>query len=79
LLQRVVQHSLPPCGVEQGNTNRMLNEGRHTGALSGDGLYGENKLGYFNAKGVSIPVAVSVFLTNSIQPRGAGQSGCIPN
>jgi len=48
-------------------------------ALSGARLYCENKLGYFNAKGVSIPVAVSVFLTNSIQPRGAGQSGCIPN
>ena len=30
-------------------------------ALSGARLYWENKLGYFNAKGVSIPVAVSVF------------------
>ena len=30
-------------------------------AISGARLYWENKLGYFNAKGVSIPVAVSVF------------------
>jgi pimeloyl-ACP methyl ester carboxylesterase len=30
-------------------------------ALSGARLYWENKVGYFNAKGVSIPVAVSVF------------------
>src|SRR5213594_2667803 len=30
-------------------------------AVSGGRLYWENKLGYFNAKGVSIPVAVSVF------------------
>ena len=30
-------------------------------AHSGARLYWENKLGYFNAKGVSIPVAVSVF------------------
>ena len=30
-------------------------------ALSGARLYWENKLGYFNVKGVSIPVAVSVF------------------
>jgi pimeloyl-ACP methyl ester carboxylesterase len=30
-------------------------------ALSGARLYWENKLGYFNAKGVAIPVAVSVF------------------
>ena len=30
-------------------------------ALSGARLYWENKLGYFNAKGVTIPVAVSVF------------------
>src|SRR5260370_34802806 len=30
-------------------------------ALSGARLYWENKLGYFNAKGVSIPVALSVF------------------
>ena len=30
-------------------------------ALSGGRLYWENKLGYFTAKGVSIPVAVSVF------------------
>jgi pimeloyl-ACP methyl ester carboxylesterase len=30
-------------------------------ALSGARLYWENKLGYFTAKGVSIPVAVSVF------------------
>src|SRR6187200_1157172 len=30
-------------------------------ALSGGRLYWENKLGYFNAKGVSIPVAVSAF------------------
>jgi PAS domain S-box-containing protein len=30
-------------------------------ALSGARLYWENKLGYFNTKGVSIPVAVSVF------------------
>src|SRR5437588_2014910 len=30
-------------------------------ALSGARLYWENKLGYFNATGVSIPVAVSVF------------------
>jgi pimeloyl-ACP methyl ester carboxylesterase len=30
-------------------------------ALSGARLYWENKLGYFNAKGVSIPVAVSAF------------------
>jgi pimeloyl-ACP methyl ester carboxylesterase len=30
-------------------------------ALSGARLYWENKLGFFNAKGVSIPVAVSVF------------------
>jgi len=30
-------------------------------ALSGARLYWENKLGYFNAKGVSIPVAISVF------------------
>src|SRR5687767_4484895 len=29
--------------------------------ISGARLYWENKLGYFNAKGVSIPVAVSVF------------------
>lgn len=30
-------------------------------AISGSRLYWENKLGYFNAKGVTIPVAVSVF------------------
>jgi pimeloyl-ACP methyl ester carboxylesterase len=30
-------------------------------ALSGARLYWENKLGYFNAKGITIPVAVSVF------------------
>jgi pimeloyl-ACP methyl ester carboxylesterase len=30
-------------------------------AISGARLYWENKLGYFNAKGVKIPVAVSVF------------------
>jgi pimeloyl-ACP methyl ester carboxylesterase len=30
-------------------------------ALSGARLYWENKLGYFNVKGVSIPVAVSVY------------------
>ena len=30
-------------------------------AISGARLYWENKLGYFNAKGVSIPVAVSTF------------------
>jgi pimeloyl-ACP methyl ester carboxylesterase len=30
-------------------------------ALSGARLYWENKLGFFNAKGVSIPVAVSAF------------------
>jgi len=30
-------------------------------AISGGRLYWENKLGYFNAKGVTIPVAVSVF------------------
>ena len=30
-------------------------------ALSGARLYWENKLGYFNVKGVSLPVAVSVF------------------
>ena len=30
-------------------------------ALSGARLYWENKLGFVNAKGVSIPVAVSVF------------------
>jgi pimeloyl-ACP methyl ester carboxylesterase len=30
-------------------------------ALSGARLYWENKLGYFNVKGVSIPVAVSSF------------------
>ena len=30
-------------------------------AISGARLYWENKLGYFNVKGVSIPVAVSVF------------------
>src|ERR1044071_6238080 len=30
-------------------------------AISGARLYWENKVGYFNAKGVSIPVAVSVF------------------
>src|SRR5438045_6831712 len=36
-------------------------------ALSGARLYWENKLGYFNAKGVSIPVAVSVF-PNELYP-----------
>jgi hypothetical protein len=30
-------------------------------ALSGARLYWENKLGFFNVKGVCIPVAVSVF------------------
>jgi hypothetical protein len=30
-------------------------------ALSGARLYRENKLGHFKARGVSIPVAVSVF------------------
>ena len=50
-------------------------------ALSGARLYWETlgKIGFFNAKGVSIPVAVSVFPTNCIPPPGGGRSGRIPN
>jgi pimeloyl-ACP methyl ester carboxylesterase len=39
-------------------------------ALSGARLYWENKLGYFNVKGVSVPVAMSSFPDEiSLQPR----------
>jgi pimeloyl-ACP methyl ester carboxylesterase len=45
-------------------------------AISGARLYWEYwGKGYFNAKGVSIPVAVSVFPTSSIRRRGAGREG----
>jgi len=50
-------------------------------ALSGARLYWENwgKLGFFNAKASPSRLPSASSLTNSIQPRGAGQSGRIPN
>jgi hypothetical protein len=45
-------------------------------AVSGARLYWETfgKLGYFNVKGVSIPVAVSSFPDEIYTRRGVGQS-----
>jgi hypothetical protein len=50
-------------------------------ALSGARLYWETlgKVGFFNVKGVAIPVAVSVFPDEIYPPHGAGRSGRIPN
>ena len=47
--------------------------------VSASRLYWEYKGGFFNAKGVAIPVAVSVFPASSMKPRGAGRSGRIPS
>jgi hypothetical protein len=50
--------------------------------VSGARLYWEcleNKISFFGVKGVSIPVAVRVFLTSYIQLLGVGQSGRIRN
>ena len=49
-------------------------------AISAARLYWEFPgLPFFDVKNVSIPVAVSVFLTRSYQLRAVGQSGPIPN
>jgi hypothetical protein len=50
----------------------------NTGVSSGR-IYRENKLGFFDAKGVSVPVAVSVSLTTSVRLRGVGWSRPIPS
>jgi hypothetical protein len=54
------------------------NDVTHT-ALSSSRLSWENTFPFFDAKHVSIPVAVSVFPASAIKPRGVGQSGRIPN
>ncbi len=41
-------------------------------------LYHENAFGFFDAKGVSVPAAVTVFPGSCIRLRGAGQSARIP-
>ena len=46
--------------------------------VSASRLYREYKGGFFNAKGVSIPVAVSVFRASSIKRREAGPNGPTP-
>ena len=46
--------------------------------VSASRLYWEYKGGFFNAKGVSIPVAVSVFPGEQYEAPGAGPSGRIP-
>ena len=50
-------------------------------ALSGARLYWENrgKFGFFNVKGVVVPVAVSVFPDELFPAHGAGRSRRIPN
>ena len=47
--------------------------------VSASRLYWENKGGFFTAKGVTIPVAVSVFPGELYRRRGAGPSGRIPS
>ena len=50
--------------------------------ISGARLYweaSENKVSFFGVKGVSIPVAVSVFPDELYQARGVGQSARIPS
>jgi hypothetical protein len=46
--------------------------------VSASRLYWEYKLGFFDVKGVSIPVAVTVFPASSIKRRGAGPSRPTP-
>jgi pimeloyl-ACP methyl ester carboxylesterase len=46
--------------------------------VSASRLYWEYKGGFFNAKGVTIPVAVSVFPASNIRRHGAGRSRRIP-
>jgi hypothetical protein len=43
--------------------------------ISSARLYWENKLGFFDVKGVTVPAAVSVFPAGCIKPRAAGPSG----
>ena len=47
--------------------------------VSASRLYWEYKGGFFNAKGVSIPVAVTSFRASNIKPRRAGRSKRIPS
>jgi hypothetical protein len=46
--------------------------------VSASRLYWEYKLGFFDAKGVSIPVAASVFRASSTRRRAAGPNGPTP-
>jgi pimeloyl-ACP methyl ester carboxylesterase len=46
--------------------------------VSASRLYWEYSGGYFNAKGVKVPVAVSVFQASNMRRRGAGQRRPIP-
>ena len=50
----------------------------NTGVSSGR-LYWENKFGFFDPKGVTVPVAVSVFPDELYRCRGVGQKRPIPS